>query len=52
MTQAMNLPLVTMTPKEGGWLSRDMVGLAGSKVVKFNAGGLEHKVFCLICGSK
>jgi len=40
MTQAMNLPLVTMTPKEGGWLSRDMVGLAGSKVVKLLENGL------------
>ncbi len=47
MTPAMNLPLETMTPKGGGWLSLDMGDLVGSKVVKLLDNGLV--LFTSLC---
>jgi hypothetical protein len=47
MTPVMILPLVTMAPKGGGWLSRDMGGLVGSKVVKVLENGLV--LFTSLC---
>jgi hypothetical protein len=49
MTPAMNLSLVTMAPKGGRCLSRDMGGLVGSKVVKLLENGLVLFSFMRKC---